>query len=164
MKKKCKTCLNLKNLNEFHSNGRGGTEANCGKCSVLKRMNKYYSDPLYREQKKKWAKNWLERMLLLKPEQFWRNRARKSSMKAFSWKELKSVFDNSDKKCHYCRMDLSQKPFHFDHYIPGLQVKDNLVISCPECNMYKGRYDGDSFKNFIKRFRVDNPVASKGKR
>lgn len=56
-----------------------------------------------------------------------------------SLKEMIELISNR-KKCFYCKCDVTEK-YHIDHYIPlskgGLHTIDNLVVSCPKCNLVK---------------------------
>jgi|DEB0MinimDraft_3_1074331.scaffolds.fasta_scaffold00146_21 5-methylcytosine-specific restriction endonuclease McrA len=57
--------------------------------------------------------------------------------------------EDADKACHWCGVDCSAD-FHVDHVIPlskgGSHTLDNLVISCPTCNLRKGAKDPEQFK------------------
>ena len=52
---------------------------------------------------------------------------------------------NNRSKCYWCNVDIKNKKFHIDHYIPisngGTHTKDNIVITCPTCNMSKNKKD-----------------------
>lgn len=55
----------------------------------------------------------------------------------------KDVWDQSNGRCHYCGKELHPiTGFHVDHVIPrckgGTDDLENLVASCPTCNMSKG--------------------------
>lgn len=51
------------------------------------------------------------------------------------------VFRKSNGKCHHCGTALDPQTFHIDHLVPiargGLSHNDNLVGSCPPCNLSK---------------------------
>lgn len=57
------------------------------------------------------------------------------------------------KNCYWCGVKLEK--VHIDHYIPlskgGKHIINNLVISCPSCNMAKGAKDPYQFANKIGR-------------
>lgn len=61
----------------------------------------------------------------------------------------------SNKKCYWCNTNLKNKKIHLDHYIPiskgGEHSNDNLVLSCPKCNLTKGAKDPFIFANSIGR-------------
>lgn len=52
------------------------------------------------------------------------------------------IFGKSDGRCHHCGTELDPANFHIDHLVAivrgGLTHKDNLVASCPPCNLSKG--------------------------
>jgi len=54
------------------------------------------------------------------------------------------VFDRAQGCCEYCRQHQSDNPFpyHIEHIIAekhgGLSETNNLCLSCPECNRFKG--------------------------
>lgn len=58
-----------------------------------------------------------------------------------SKEEISALFTSQGGKCKYCGCDIS-KNFHIDHFIPiskgGRNSIDNLVLSCPPCNLSKG--------------------------
>ena len=75
--------------------------------------------------------------------------------------ELKEIYH---KKCAYCETDISASAyFHIEHYRPKKQYYwlayswDNLLLSCPKCNLNKGekfeinndkiKYKGQSLSN-----------------
>ena len=55
-----------------------------------------------------------------------------------------SVIARAEGRCEYCLIHQDDTLFshHIDHFIPlkhgGQSVSENLVLSCPECNRYKG--------------------------
>jgi len=65
--------------------------------------------------------------------------------------QIKELISNT-KKCYWCNCNINNKDrlsFHVDHYIPlskgGLHSIDNLVISCPTCNLTKNAKDPYKF-------------------
>jgi hypothetical protein len=54
------------------------------------------------------------------------------------------VFDRANGCCEYCRQNSADSPFpyHVEHIIAekhrGTTELDNLCLSCPDCNAYKG--------------------------
>jgi 5-methylcytosine-specific restriction endonuclease McrA len=54
------------------------------------------------------------------------------------------VIQRANNRCEYCGLSqLGQEAtFHIDHILPssagGLTVKDNLVLACVSCSLYKG--------------------------
>ncbi len=59
------------------------------------------------------------------------------------------IFDKTEGQCFYCGNNLNISNFHIDHKIPrskeGSNREDNLVPSCPPCNMRKGALSADEF-------------------
>lgn len=58
--------------------------------------------------------------------------------------DIQFVIDKSNSECFHChiKIDFSKRfDWHLDHYIPvskgGLNIVDNLVVSCPTCNRKK---------------------------
>lgn len=62
----------------------------------------------------------------------------------------RTVFNMLNGRCFYCGCDLDFDNFHMDHFVSkfsGGKVKDNLVPSCPECNLCKSNLDIEDFRN-----------------
>lgn len=60
-----------------------------------------------------------------------------------------TIFNLLNGKCFYCGCDIDIDTFHLDHFTPkslGGRAKDNLVPSCPECNLYKSNLDIEGFR------------------
>jgi len=57
--------------------------------------------------------------------------------------------------CPYCFRELSETGFHIDHYMPlalgGKNVDDNVQLTCPTCNMRKGKKHPMVFLNEVFR-------------
>lgn len=61
-------------------------------------------------------------------------------------RELRAlVIARAYNRCEYCHLgciEWDQFPFHIEHILPkqhgGTDTHDNLCLSCPECNWYKG--------------------------
>lgn len=59
--------------------------------------------------------------------------------RASKWAKRAAVWDKSDGRCHYCRVELHPfRTFTIDHLIPkncgGTNALENLVAACPTCN------------------------------
>lgn len=58
-----------------------------------------------------------------------------------------------DKKCFYCRQDLTCHNSTYDHIIPvsdnGSEHPDNFVVACKSCNKLRGTCDFNVFTNII---------------
>lgn len=52
-------------------------------------------------------------------------------------------------ECHYCKKQVTFQEWHMEHKTPvsrgGRNKLDNLAISCPSCNLRKGRRTEDEF-------------------
>lgn len=53
--------------------------------------------------------------------------------------------------CYWCGELLKNKKVHIDHYVPlskgGRHIIENLVVSCPKCNLSKGAKDPYHYAN-----------------
>ena len=68
--------------------------------------------------------------------------------------ELKELFSNT-KRCYWCNKKLNKKKIQVDHYVPlskgGEHLIDNIVLTCPHCNMSKHDKDPLEYANKIGR-------------
>ena len=64
----------------------------------------------------------------------------------------RKVFKMLNGRCFYCGCQLDFNNFHMDHFkskrLGGKSI-NNLVPSCPECNLCKGALDIDEFRTKI---------------
>lgn len=63
-----------------------------------------------------------------------------------------NIFDMTGGRCFYCGCKLDFNNFHIDHFTAkkrGGKQKDNLVPSCPDCNLSKGDMTVEEFRNKI---------------
>lgn len=63
--------------------------------------------------------------------------------------DRKKIFDKTGGRCFYCGMPLDFHDFHVDHFIPkarGGKDADNLVPSCPDCNLSKADLTIEEFR------------------
>ena len=62
--------------------------------------------------------------------------------------ELKELLNNT-KHCYWCNKKLNENKIQIDHYMPlskgGTHTIDNIVISCPKCNLTKNAKDPYEF-------------------
>lgn len=80
-------------------------------------------------------------------------------------KQRKQIYDKTDGKCYYCGCDLPQR-WHADHLVPlyrndtseqveamgrvkGEDCIENLVPSCPRCNLRKSTFTLETFREEI---------------
>jgi len=69
--------------------------------------------------------------------------------------EIKVILGKTT-KCYWCNKKLNKNidnGYHIDHYVPlskgGQHTKNNIVISCPTCNLRKNAKDPIDFANSI---------------
>lgn len=103
-----------------------------------------------REKQAEWNRNWVknnkEKRRAIPQNYKAKRRAQEesgvSSLQLAEWKE-KQI-----KKCYWCGSECIHN-YHVDHYIPlskgGLHELDNMVISCPHCNLTKNAKDPYEF-------------------
>lgn len=57
--------------------------------------------------------------------------------------------ENNINKCYWCNNKIINNNYHIDHYVPlskgGEHTINNLVVSCPNCNLKKGNKDPYEF-------------------
>lgn len=67
--------------------------------------------------------------------------------------DLKSLMTKQNGLCYYCFIDIFNK-YHIDHYLPitlgGLSNVENIVLSCPKCNLTKNSKHPDVFMAELK--------------
>ncbi len=78
-------------------------------------------------------------------ESYWKRIGRRHNA---SWQLLKSLYEEQEKKCFYCKDSVDYKNLHIDHFYP--QKSDKLVIACQDCNRLKWQRNGEEFMSFIK--------------
>ena len=64
----------------------------------------------------------------------------------------KKIFNMTNGRCFYCGCELDFDNFHMDHFIPrssGGKQENNLVPSCPDCNLSKGSLSIEEFRKKI---------------
>lgn len=70
----------------------------------------------------------------------------------------KRVFAKTNGRCYYCGCELQFDEFQIDHLIPkseGGKGGDNLVPSCRDCNMFKGKLGIEDFRK-----KIDDSIHS----
>lgn len=122
--------------------------------------------PLIRERKIAAAKEWVQK----NPENrravanSYKHRRRSIEEGGVSGAELLRWTKAQERVCHWCGVDCSGG-IHVDHVMPfalgGLHEIDNLVISCPPCNLEKNAKHPDVFRAIIEaRTRVNLDVIA----
>lgn len=64
----------------------------------------------------------------------------------------RNIFNKTKGKCFYCGCVLDFSNFHIDHFVPkihGGKDRNNVVPSCPDCNLIKSDLDIESFRSKI---------------
>ncbi|MGL5955424.1 MAG: HNH endonuclease [Brevinema sp.] len=81
--------------------------------------------------------------------------------KGFSKSVRKHIFEKTNGRCGYCGCELPEK-WHIDHMNSlsllsdfkgnsnGANNLDNLIASCPPCNLYKAQDDVEGFRKSIR--------------
>lgn len=173
--KMCSKCKKTKNVNEFSSNNTGkyGKYSACKTCraehsrSELEqdRARKYYSanKKTMDENSRKWTANNKDRIAVTgrkwryknheKIKTIYKNAAFKRRTilkKGISTHRLLEWEQQQQKICYWCSLRCD-KEYHIDHYFPiskgGKHEMDNLVISCPTCNLTKSAKDPYLYAN-----------------
>lgn len=77
--------------------------------------------------------------------------------------QTSGLWEKQGGMCYYCGADLSDG-YHVDHFIPrargGPDEPENLVLSCPTCNMKKHTTMPDEFIARLEREREDEGAAA----
>ena len=64
------------------------------------------------------------------------------------------IYKLLDGKCFYCGCKLDFDNFHLDHFIPKASNgsrENNLVPSCPECNLCKSNLSLEEFRDKLSK-------------
>lgn len=100
-----------------------------------------------------WAKQNPEKVRLTK--QNYKHKRRAIEAVGITTAQLTQWRNAQNKICHWCSADC-EAAFHVDHYFPlskgGRHEIDNLVISCPSCNLQKSDRDPVDFAKERKAF------------
>lgn len=70
-----------------------------------------------------------------------------------------NIYSITNGKCFYCGCELELETFHADHFIPkssGGKTRKNLVPTCADCNLSKGKLSLEEFREKISRLPFDN--------
>lgn len=124
----------------------------------------YYSTPEWKERQAAYSrafrrrnpekiqaankKVWAER----KEEERLRNKTkheyRKNAIGTFTKEDVLDRFDRQAGLCFYCFSQL-EPGYHVDHFVPiakgGTNTKENIVCSCPTCNLQKNAHMPEVF-------------------
>ena len=139
--KLCKICGKNKRLTQFRSD-------------ISRKDNLYYKcrdceHSYYLNNKEKIIKrlgNWRNKNRKECNIFFWRRGAIRHKLIA---EDLVKQFEIQDKKCFYCKVDLTADNLQIEHYYPK---GTKIVISCKDCNRLKWSKNGDEFIKFIHEY------------
>lgn len=68
------------------------------------------------------------------------------------------IFSMTGGRCFYCGCELDFNDFHLEHFSPkanGGKVANNLVPSCPDCNLQKSTLSVEEFRERIRHIATD---------
>lgn len=142
-------CAEWKNSNREYHNKKSREYSQKNRVSILKKNKEYY------------LKN---KEMILKRTLLWFNTEKgKISKRNTHYKRKLAIKNgistseimkhtNSIKNCYWCKCKIDKtikNGFHIDHYIPlskgGTHTLENIVISCPSCNILKSNKDPYKF-------------------
>lgn len=144
-------------------------------CVSCKKQKKIKNFPVYPHSKNGhanicWKCKGNREKLNNNPDKYWWRKAcitNRRGKKKTSGALLKSIYENQNKKCVYCNIDLNQDNIAIDHKKPiskkGDNRKNNLQITCKDCNLLKFDKTDKEFKIFIMNYitRFDNANSNR---
>ena len=75
----------------------------------------------------------------------------------FTKKDIDFIIKFQSNLCFYCDKDISDN-YHIDHFVPiskgGSNNPENLVISCPQCNLFKNAKEPLDFLEQINKLHL----------
>jgi len=138
---------NKNKINEYSSNYN---KQNSQKIKAKRKEYTLKNKDKIKEQRQKYMLSDSYRIVRKKEKQ---NRRAKLKEHRISTIELKKFLNDKD-SCYWCDAKIDKKipySYHLDHYVPlskgGLNTIDNIVLSCPTCNMSKSNIDPLVFAN-----------------
>lgn len=142
----CTECTKLQCRSQVESGYYSRRYAENSDEVLEKQRRRYRDNPEVRERaleySLRWAKENPEKVRSTKKSYKARRRAQKSG--GIGGADLAAWLNLQDKVCYWCG-DRCDKNHHVDHYEPlskgGEHEIDNLVISCPSCNLKKSSKD-----------------------
>jgi len=72
--------------------------------------------------------------------------------------EREKIFKITEGKCFYCGCNIKYEDFHIDHFIPKSKnggKENNIVPSCPTCNLIKGDLLLEDFRKKIENLAYE---------
>jgi len=134
VKKTCSKCKRELDVSMFHRErkGKDGLRAECKDC-----VRKKCQDNYVHHRENGTLRYWNFRASTINGHAI----ERYGITEKVTALELFNLFNNSKGECCYCGEQLTPKSCHVDHKISlssgGTNNVDNLVISCPRCNLIK---------------------------
>lgn len=145
--KVCIKCKEEKLKSEFYKNSKkiDGYDCRCKECEKLRlreergytlTKSKTEEEKRIRKKLQKHKRRFIEQQGKIRP------------------KEVRELYLKQGAKCYWCGDDIS-KQYHIDHYEPlskgGEHTIENIVLSCPTCNMKKSNKSPYEYANSIGR-------------
>lgn len=170
--KKCRKCLELKPLSDFHlwKALADGHQYSCKKCVSEYMRSRYLNDESVRERLrisnrkvmladlerlKLWRKRWRAKNKLAALAMTHRRQARlKHNGGSFTQAEIRWILEQQKNKCVACKKPIT-KGFQIDHIQPlvrgGSNDRLNIQLLCRICNGRKGGQDPINFMQSLGR-------------
>jgi len=163
--KKCKILMQKEyynnNIEKVNTTKKKYYEKNKVKTAKYQKEYGNKNKELLSEKKREYYKN--NKKTILKNVKDYRNTPKGKIVKRNSENKRRAIIKSSridtqlleklttSKFCYWCNRRLTK--FHIDHYQPlsngGLHTLENLVISCPACNLKKSNKDPIKFANSV---------------
>lgn len=141
----CHICIIDKDTSFFSkdkSKARGFSYS-CKSCANLRAKKQYkiiMNDPILKEKMYSHSRSYKKNFKIRRRQQRAANKAKKCNAYV-EFVDYEKIYRESDKKCFYCRRELTTDILQFDHYIPfkrgGKHEISNIKISCYTCNIKK---------------------------
>ena len=131
----------------YHNNKEIKKEyAEKNKDKIREKQREYYlsNKNLFKEKRQEYRKTEKGKMVYKNSNNKRRAKIMEGNIKT---EDLQLLIENS-KTCYWCNIKLN-KNYHIDHYVAlskgGTHTIDNIVISCPDCNLRKNAKDPYEF-------------------
>lgn len=96
------------------------------------------------EKYKSYGKKWRQKNRLWSRANNQKRRARERGAPGqYTKQDIHQIYSSQRGRCWYCQKEISLSDMHIDHRIPlsrgGSNYPENLVATCPQCNLSKNR-------------------------
>jgi len=150
---KCVTCASFQSKSESKKEYDKNRYLENTDFAKERRLNYYY---LNKEKENEYSKNYAQenpdKIKLIKFN--YKSKRRVIEKEGIVFSELTKWASKQNKTCYWCNVNCD-KNYHIDHYYPlskgGKHEVENLVISCPKCNLTKSAKDPLVFAKQIGR-------------